>query len=108
MAMIVQNDTYRTPDGSYAVGCRVTFEPKTSLYEVNTYLNGQEVERSYFDDRKAAVTYANTGLLDLWLNPVDPMEAFPEVFAPATSAADDTHLAPHGKFSLGADIGAFA
>lgn len=107
MAMIVQNDTYRVPDGSYAVGCRVMFEPKTSLYEANIYVNGQEVERGYFDDRKTALVFANSGLMDLWLNPVDPLEAFPEVFAPATSAADDTHLAPHGKFRLDAEIDAY-
>lgn len=71
MAMNVYNDTYRTADGAYAVNARVAYEPKTSLYEVNLYVNNTEHERAYFDDRKTALTYATSGLMDLWLNPVE-------------------------------------
>lgn len=77
MTMIVQSDTYRLPDGSYAVGCRVAFEPKTGHYEVNTYINDAEVDRIYFTERTKAAAYANTRLMDLWLYPVDPDVAFP-------------------------------
>lgn len=69
--MIVQQTEYRTPDGSYAVGHRVTLEPKTSLYEVNIYVNGSEDERGYFDDRRAALTFANSGTMERWLNPLE-------------------------------------
>lgn len=71
MAMIVQSTTYRTPDGAYSASCRVTYEPKTGLYEVNLYVNNAEHERGYFDDRKTALVFANTGLMDRWLNPVE-------------------------------------
>jgi len=69
MAMNVFDETYRTEDSSYAVSVRVSYEPKTSLYEVNVYVGTTEVSREYFDDRKRALACANEQLLDLWLHP---------------------------------------
>jgi len=98
MAMIVQTDTYRVPDGSYAVGHIVTFEPKTGLYTVSLLMNNMEVERAYFDVRNRAEQHASDWTLRYWLSPVDPVAEFP-----ATFAADDRNaepVAPCGKFRL--------
>lgn len=67
MAMIVEATVYATTDGSYAVGHRVQFEPKTGLYEVNCAYMGSEAHRAYFDQRKAAVKYANDWTMSHWM-----------------------------------------
>jgi len=69
MAMIVQRSEFSTPDSSYAVGFRITHEPKTSFYEVNCYINGEEVERAYFGAgcRDKATAWAGSWQMEHWL-----------------------------------------
>lgn len=90
MAMNVHSSTFRDPQTGYIVASTVTFEPKTSLCEVNIFVNGVLHERTYFTDSKTARIYADTGMMDLWLNRVEPVDIV-------------THAMPvtaHGKFSL--------
>ena len=98
MTMIVQSDTYRVPDGSYAVGYLLTFEPKTGLYTVSLLMNGMEVERAYFDGGSKAQQYAADWTLRYWLSPVDPITEFPATFA--CEDRNETPVAPCGKFTL--------
>lgn len=97
MAMIVQSSDYRTPDGAYSVSTLVTYEPKTSLHEVNIYVNGCEVERAYFDDSKAATVFAATGQLERWLQPNEDEIA---TSRQVEREVRDTPLVPCGKFRL--------
>lgn len=95
MAMNVYDQTYRTEDSSYAVTVRVSYEPKTSLYEVNTRINAVEVGKDYFDDRKTALVYANTQLSDLWMHPVEnPQSLVAPALPDMLDLSDDAPTTP--------------